>query len=711
MVDVGYRLLAARYIRRQAKQLAEQLDGVRAAEDIEFVHRARVATRRLRAALRDVRRLLRAKQVKRWQKAIRRTTTKLGDARDRDVQIEFLCGILSVLNAKECFPGIARILVQLERDRERLQRKVVKAVDRLEAQGRLAGNAAGDQADSAATPRRSRRTCRPPARLRPDPTAHPSAVGRICSGTRRAWPIRTTARATTPCGLPPSGCGTLWRSPGPCIRGGSTSRSKRSRGCNRCWATFTTATFGPSISTRSPRTSATASSALFGHAGRFVRLQPGIEYLQADRRGHRQEVFGQLVAYWAELDRRQFWDGSEGGRSQAPRGSRRGARPRRRNRQWSPRGRDLAARDAASAATGTAMQPSGARQTALDRRLLMETIAAMEPNPIQAGRRGAGQDRRRHRRGGQRPADGHRRGLCRRPDRGAGAASAGGPPGARHLPPRPAGRREHEGRRRRCSAITANCSISTRSRRSAPWPPRAVREAANGDTFLDRVFMATRLNVEVIDTSEESRLTVSAVRQAVGDALGVNQRQTLIADVGGGSTLLTLLGGRRDRHLAKPAAGFDPAAGDVLHQRGIAAAVGRPAAAAHRQRAFHAAELVPLRGDRLVRGRRRRCPLRRPRNRHAHRIGRPGGDRSGRASTSWWTAASGTRPRSCRSATACRSPRPKRSIRPCWSTRSCCSKTKAQQMIVSHVSMRDGLLLELAREVTGKEDEAAAAWA
>ena len=51
-MDSGYRLLAAKYIRRQAKQLAEQLDGVRAAEDIEFVHRARVATRRLRAALR-----------------------------------------------------------------------------------------------------------------------------------------------------------------------------------------------------------------------------------------------------------------------------------------------------------------------------------------------------------------------------------------------------------------------------------------------------------------------------------------------------------------------------------------------------------------------------------------------------------------------------------------------------------------------------------
>ena len=69
----------------------------------------------------------------------------------------------------------------------------------------------------------------------------------------------------------------------------------------------------------------------------------------------------------------------------------------------------------------------------------------------------------------------------------------------------------------------------------------AAREAGNADTFLDRVFMATGLHVEVIGTSEESRLTVSAVRQAVGDALGVNRDEALIADVGGGSTLLTLL--------------------------------------------------------------------------------------------------------------------------------------------------------------------------
>ncbi|MBN1910262.1 MAG: Ppx/GppA family phosphatase [Pirellulales bacterium] len=68
----------------------------------------------------------------------------------------------------------------------------------------------------------------------------------------------------------------------------------------------------------------------------------------------------------------------------------------------------------------------------------------------------------------------------------------------------------------------------------------AVREAGNADTFLDRVFMATGLNLEVIDTAEESRLTVSAVRQTMRDVLQPGHSDTLIADVGGGSTLLTV---------------------------------------------------------------------------------------------------------------------------------------------------------------------------
>ncbi len=71
----------------------------------------------------------------------------------------------------------------------------------------------------------------------------------------------------------------------------------------------------------------------------------------------------------------------------------------------------------------------------------------------------------------------------------------------------------------------------------------AVREAMNADTFLDRIYLATGLNVEVIGPSEESRLTVSAVLHAVGSEFDIRRDKTLIVEVGGGGTLLTLLEG------------------------------------------------------------------------------------------------------------------------------------------------------------------------
>ncbi|NOZ21683.1 MAG: Ppx/GppA family phosphatase [Planctomycetes bacterium] len=69
----------------------------------------------------------------------------------------------------------------------------------------------------------------------------------------------------------------------------------------------------------------------------------------------------------------------------------------------------------------------------------------------------------------------------------------------------------------------------------------AVREAENADAFLNRIQMAVDLDVEVIDTPEESRLTVSAVREAIGDMHAVNQGYSLVVEVGGGSASLTIL--------------------------------------------------------------------------------------------------------------------------------------------------------------------------
>lgn len=305
-MDAGYRSLAAKYIRRQAKQLAAQFAGLRAAEDSEFVHRARVATRRLRAALRMFAQCFPPKRLRRWRKAICRTTAKLGDARDRDVQIEFLCGILSAISAKECFSGISRVLVEIERDRERLQRKVVKAVDRLEAkdilrQVRRAGKKLlpGEEpsAETPQTPDARAQTRQPildqldELLVHQDCLADPDDCERHHAMRIAAKRLRYTLEIARP--VYPERFDEAIE---------ATKRVQSLLGdVHDCdvW----TGLLDAFVREQHDRL-----VELFGHAGRLARLQPGIDYLRQDRRRHRQEVFGELVAYWAQLGQRQVWD-------------------------------------------------------------------------------------------------------------------------------------------------------------------------------------------------------------------------------------------------------------------------------------------------------------------------------------------------------------------------------------------------------------------
>ena len=69
----------------------------------------------------------------------------------------------------------------------------------------------------------------------------------------------------------------------------------------------------------------------------------------------------------------------------------------------------------------------------------------------------------------------------------------------------------------------------------------AVREARNVDLFLDRIERRTGITFEVIDEAEESRLTFLAVKQALRKRPALRGAWTLLTEVGGGSTSLTLL--------------------------------------------------------------------------------------------------------------------------------------------------------------------------
>ncbi len=76
-------------------QLEAELQGVIKDDDIEYVHRSRVATRRIRAAFPLFHECLPDNSRLKWEKQIRRLTQSLGEARDLDVQIEFIRGFLA----------------------------------------------------------------------------------------------------------------------------------------------------------------------------------------------------------------------------------------------------------------------------------------------------------------------------------------------------------------------------------------------------------------------------------------------------------------------------------------------------------------------------------------------------------------------------------------------------------------------------------------
>ena len=69
----------------------------------------------------------------------------------------------------------------------------------------------------------------------------------------------------------------------------------------------------------------------------------------------------------------------------------------------------------------------------------------------------------------------------------------------------------------------------------------AVREARNADMFLDRIQGRTGIRFEILNEAEESRLVYVAVRNALRRHPAMKAARTLLIEVGGGSTSLTLL--------------------------------------------------------------------------------------------------------------------------------------------------------------------------
>jgi len=135
--DQGFLLFMAESMLSQADDLTREIPGVIEARDIEFIHRMRVASRRLRTRLELFGTHLPDNTAQLWRRQIKRITRALGAARDLDVQIKFLEDFLKQSPDKKDRYGIKRILLRFRQRRDRLQKRVVKSIEQLQASGVL----------------------------------------------------------------------------------------------------------------------------------------------------------------------------------------------------------------------------------------------------------------------------------------------------------------------------------------------------------------------------------------------------------------------------------------------------------------------------------------------------------------------------------------------------------------------------------------------
>ena len=307
VVDPSYQLLACQYLRKQLDTLVKEMRGVRENRDIEPVHQARVASRRMRAALRMFSECFDSKRVSRWQKRIRSLTKGLGGARDLDVQVAFMEDCLARLDAKDKKhrPGVERLLLRLRQAREALQPKVVETLDTLEQSDTLA-DMHGELAKVQFILRSRDVRCH-------SPFVYARAVAHILDRQRAL--LANVYSLTEPENI--SGhhqlridakklryaleiCDPAYdKQLASAIKVVKKVQSLLGdiHDCD-VWVQDVEAF----LEEERQRT-----TKYFGHHGPFNRLKPGLQMLIDERRAHRHGTFGELVTYWSTLDAERFW--------------------------------------------------------------------------------------------------------------------------------------------------------------------------------------------------------------------------------------------------------------------------------------------------------------------------------------------------------------------------------------------------------------------
>jgi CHAD domain-containing protein len=304
-IEPGLCAFGAQVLLTHLSALEAEMEGVRTAgADIEHIHRMRVATRRLRAALPLFLACLPEKKAAAWEGEIRRITRALGAARDADVQIDVLMDYARKVEAPAHKPGIARLQLRLNQYRSTLQPMVVRALDRFARTGVLAAMTA-ELSETAAGPAGTPHPqalylhARDSVLPRLDEflafdaiVARPEQVEELHAMRIAAKRLRYTLETFAPLyanGLKP------WL---PSIR----DHQEALGNIHDCdvWSVFL-----PEFLEQEEK----RVLAFYGYKRPYYRLLPGIQAFLANRQERRARLYTTFVAEWEKQQRKRLWQG------------------------------------------------------------------------------------------------------------------------------------------------------------------------------------------------------------------------------------------------------------------------------------------------------------------------------------------------------------------------------------------------------------------
>lgn len=305
--DIELRRLAAAALDERRRALSRELPRLADRHrDIEPVHRARVACRRLRAVFSVFRGCFPGRASKKWRREIRRLGRALGAARDADVMISTLRGALKLESDPAVRPGIRRLLLRERQRRQALQAGIESALRRFQGAGlpdemalftRAIGRRKRAGAGAAAVADESRNRAREAGSARLD------ALLGFAEAVRNPAEIEALHRMRI--------------------------AAKRLRYALEILAPILDHDFKPAIAALKelqdrlgeihdcdvwlellPGFLASERGLMrryLGHAGPMARIAPGIEAFRRTRQERRAEAHAEFIMFWDRLEQDAFW--------------------------------------------------------------------------------------------------------------------------------------------------------------------------------------------------------------------------------------------------------------------------------------------------------------------------------------------------------------------------------------------------------------------